>query len=86
MLYCSHELRRAAMLHSLMMFLAPATAQSQATFNSPPDFASPRRLRQVRGAISWKFALNVLANAIGFLALLASCWGGLRLMEALLRF
>jgi len=74
------------MLYSLMMFLAPAASQGQATMSSPPPTAARPWLRQVRSAISWKFAANVLANALGFLALLAGCWGVLRLMEALLKF
>ena len=74
------------MLHSLMMFLAPATAQGQATMSSPPSTAARPWLRRVRSAISWKFAANVLANALGFLALLAGCWSVLHLIEALLKF
>ena len=74
------------MLHSLIMFLAPAAAQSQATMSSSPQIAASPWLRRVRTTISWKFAGNVLANAIGFLALLGGCWGVLRLMEILLTY
>jgi hypothetical protein len=71
------------MLHSFMMFLAPADAQVQATPTSPPAVARPAR-RPARGSISLRMAANVLGNAVGFIALLAGCWLVLQLIGAFL--
>ncbi len=71
------------MLHSLMMFLAPANAQVQATPTSPPAVARPVR-RPARGGISLRLAANVVANAVGFMALLAGCWLVLQLIQVFL--
>ena len=62
------------MLHSLLMFLAPATASPQATTNSPPAEVAPAPRRFAAGRLSWKSVLGVLGNAAGLVALLAGCW------------
>ena len=72
------------MRHCLMMFLAPATAQPQATTNSPPAKIAPAPRRSVPGFLSWKVVLGVLGNAAGFVALLAGCWLMLQVLRALL--
>lgn len=71
------------MLHSLMMFLAPANAQVQATPTSPPAVARPAR-RPARGSISLRGVASVAGNTVGFIALLAGCWMLLQLLQALL--
>jgi hypothetical protein len=71
------------MLQCLMMFLAPANAQVQATPTSPPAVARPVR-KPARGGISLRLAVNVAGNAIGLVALLAGCWMVLQLIQALL--
>jgi len=80
------------MLHSLMMFLAPANAQVQATPTSPPAVARPAR-RPARGSISsrlqrrgisLRLVANILGNAVGFIVLLAGCWLVLQLLQAFL--
>ena len=71
------------MLQSLMMFLAPATAQVQATPTSPPVVARTVRA-PVRGGISLRLAASVVGNAIGFAAIMAGCWIFLHLIQALL--
>jgi hypothetical protein len=69
------------MLHSLIMFLAPAAAQSQATTHSPTAPPEP----VWKHAPYWKMALSVIGNAAGFLALLAGCWLMLQVLLALLQ-
>jgi len=71
------------MLHCLMMFLAPANAQVQATPTSPPAVARPVR-RPARGDISLRLAANVAGNAVGFMALMAGCWLVLQLIQVFL--
>jgi len=71
------------MLHSLMMFLAPANAQVQATPTSPPAVARPAR-GPARGGISLRLAASVVGNAVGFVALLAGCWLVLQVIQAFL--
>jgi len=71
------------MLHSLMMFLAPANAQVQATPTTPPAVARPAR-RPARGGISLRLAASVAANAVGFVAMLGGCWLVLQLIQAFL--
>ena len=69
------------MLQSLMMFLAPAAAQGQATARTPPAPPEPAW----RPATFWKMAVSVIANAAGFLGLLAGCWLMLQVLLALLQ-
>ena len=71
------------MLHSLMMFLAPANAQVQATPTSPPAVARPAR-RPARGGISLRLAANVVGNTVGFIGLLTGCWLVLQLIQVYL--
>ena len=71
------------MLHSLMMFLAPATAQVQATPTSPPAVARPVRA-PAREGISLRFVAGIIGDAVGFLVMLAGCWMVLQLMQAFL--
>ena len=71
------------MLHSLMMFLAPATAQVQATPTSPPAVARPVRA-PARVGISLRFLASVAGSALGFALLLAGFWMVLLLIQALL--
>jgi hypothetical protein len=69
------------MLQSLMMFFAPAAAQTQATNHSS---LAPREAER-RPAPYWKMALSVIGNAAGFLALLAGCWLMLQVLLAFLQ-
>ena len=69
------------MFHSLMLFLAPETAQTQATPTSPPAVARPAR-RPARGSVSLHLVASVVGNAAGFVAMLAGCWMVLQLMQA----
>ena len=71
------------MLQCLMMFLAPAHAQVQATPTSPPAVARPAR-RPARGGISLRLAANVIGNTVGFVALLTGCWLVLQLIQLFL--
>lgn len=73
------------MLQTLMMFLAPAAAQPQATTNPPPAVSAPAPGSPVRGTLPWKWVARVLSEAVGFLAMLAGCGLVLRLMEVLLK-
>ena len=73
------------MLHSFMMFLAPADAQVQATPTSPPAVARPVRQRPARGIIMLRLVASVVGNAVGFAVLLASCWMLLQLLQMVLR-
>ena len=72
------------MLQCLMMFLAPAHAQVQATPTSPPAVARPVRQGPARGIIMLRLVASVVGNAAGFAVLLAGCWMTLRLMEIFL--
>ena len=72
------------MRHSLLMFLAPATASPQATTNSPPAEVAPAPRRLAAGTLSWKTVLGVLGNAAGLVALLAGCWLMLQVLGAFL--
>jgi hypothetical protein len=72
------------MLQTLMMFLAPAAAQPQATADTPPAAGAPAPVWPVRRSVSWKWAARVLAEAVGLLAMLAGCGLVLRLIEVLL--
>ena len=71
------------MLHCLMMFLAPESAQTQATPTSPPAVARPVR-RPARGSVSLRLVADVVGNAAGLVAMLAGCWMILQLMQAFL--
>jgi hypothetical protein len=71
------------MLHTLMLFLAPA-APAQAIENSPPAVAGPAVRRPWAAAATLRLALQVAGNAIGFAALFAGCWLALQLLGAFL--
>ena len=76
------------MLQSLYLFLAPenspAQPTAQATHIQPPAI-SPPSPGAVRGrASSIKFAASVVGNAIGFSAMLASCWFSLQILQSFL--
>jgi len=71
------------MFHSLMLFLAPEAAQTQATPTSPPAVVRPVR-RPARGSVSLHLVANVVGNAAGFVVMLAGCWMVLLLMQAFL--
>ena len=73
------------MLHFLTLFLAPPTAQPQATSNSPPAAPGAQGRPPASGTAAWKRALGVLGNAAGFVALLAGCWLALQVLVALLQ-
>jgi hypothetical protein len=67
------------MFQSLLLFLAPVST-SQATHHSPPAVARPPkplvdRRRKLR------FGVSVLGNALGFGAILVTCWFSLQLMH-----
>jgi hypothetical protein len=72
------------MFQSLMLFLAPEAAHTQATPTSPPAVARPVR-RPARGSVSLRLVADVVANAVGFAAMLAGCWMVLQLMQAFLQ-
>jgi hypothetical protein len=73
-----------AMLHNLIMFLAPETAPAQATPHSPPAVTPPARRRPARWNVTWKLAASVAGNAVGFVTLLAGCWSLLQVVQALI--
>jgi hypothetical protein len=68
------------MYHSLSLFLAPESAVSQATPNSPPA-KQPVRREPAEKRSRIRFMAGVLGNAIGFGVLLTGCWFSLQLMQ-----
>ena len=73
------------MFHSLMMFFAPAEPP-QAIALEPPAARVARR--HIEGFLPVKnrirFVVGVVANAIGFGALVGACWFTLQVMQAFL--
>ena len=71
------------MIQTLMLFFA-APDSPQATALKPP--AVPVALRRAQRGVGrrLRFAIGVVANALGFGALIGACWFALQVMQALL--